>query len=120
LRDGTEIPAGNGESVVEAPTGGATFSGIGFPGMASVDFEDVATIQLPLNSPFGGSIVPANGLNSAYVFSENAGSRLAVGGRIQLTKIPPGEYLMQVVVFDSLRKDKSRVASQTIDFQVRP
>jgi VWFA-related protein len=54
------------------------------------------------------------------VGSEKEANRLAVGGHMQLTKIPPGEYVMQVVVFDSLRKDKSRVASQSIDFEVRP
>jgi hypothetical protein len=45
--------------------------------------------------------------------------RFAVGGRMQLTKILPGTYVMQIIVFDSLRKERSRVASQTIDFEVR-
>jgi len=56
--------------------------------------------------------------------SLNAGGgdakRLAVGGRMRLTKIPPGDYVLQVAVFDNLRKDKSRIAAQAIDFEVRP
>src|SRR5207253_713437 len=48
--------------------------------------------------------------------SEKDATRLAVGGHAQLTKIPPGEYVMQLLVFDSLRKDKSRMASQAMDF----
>lgn len=51
---------------------------------------------------------------------EKDAKRIAVGGQMQLTKIPPGEYVMQVTVFDSLKpKDKNRVATQTIDFEVR-
>jgi len=45
--------------------------------------------------------------------------RFAVGGRMQLTKILPGTYIMQIIVFDSLRKERSHIASQTIDFEVR-
>lgn len=44
---------------------------------------------------------------------------LAVGGRMQLTKISPGDYVLQVIVLDNLRKDKNRIAAQSIDFEVR-
>jgi VWFA-related protein len=47
-------------------------------------------------------------------------TRFFAAGRLQLTKIPPGEYVMQIVVFDGARKDKARIATQTIDFEVRP
>ena len=46
--------------------------------------------------------------------------RLAAGGRIQLIKLSAGDYVMQVAVFDGSRKDKPRVATQAIDFEVRP
>jgi len=45
--------------------------------------------------------------------------RLAVGGRLELTKIPPGNYVMQIVVFDTKRKDKSGSMAQAMDFQIR-
>ena len=54
-------------------------------------------------------------LNTA---NEKDAKRLAVGGRLQLTKVPPGDYVMQVIIRDSLQK--SRIAAQTIDFEVRP
>jgi VWFA-related protein len=45
--------------------------------------------------------------------------RLAVGGQIQLTNVPAGSYVMQVVVSDTLRKDKYGTTTQTMDFEVR-
>jgi VWFA-related protein len=57
------------------------------------------------------------GLNTEH---EKNAKRLLVGGRIQLTKIPAGDYVMQVIVADTVRRDKSRLAAQTIDFEVRP
>jgi len=46
--------------------------------------------------------------------------RLAAGGRLQLNKLPAGDYVLQVAVFDGSRKDKARVATQAIDFEIRP
>jgi VWFA-related protein len=51
--------------------------------------------------------------------SDKDAKRLAVGGKMQLTKIPPGEYVLQVTLSDGRRKDKNRLAAQTIDFEVR-
>jgi hypothetical protein len=40
-------------------------------------------------------------------------------GRIALGEaFPPGEYVLQVVVYDRLRQDKHRLAAQWIDFEV--
>jgi VWFA-related protein len=45
--------------------------------------------------------------------------RLAAGARLQLgTEMMPGEYVVQIVVTDLLAKDKYRVATQWIDFQL--
>ncbi|HVF23447.1 MAG TPA: VWA domain-containing protein, partial [Pyrinomonadaceae bacterium] len=45
--------------------------------------------------------------------------RLAGGGGIQLgTSMQPGEYVLQVVVTDLLAKDKYRVATQWMDFEI--
>ena len=51
--------------------------------------------------------------------AEPNAKRLAVGGRMQLTRIPPGEYVMQIIVTDILRKDKYRSVDQAIDFEVQ-
>jgi VWFA-related protein len=45
--------------------------------------------------------------------------RLASGARLQLgTEMMPGEYVVQIVVTDLLAKDKHRVATQWLDFQL--
>jgi VWFA-related protein len=45
--------------------------------------------------------------------------RLPVGGAIQLgSEMAPGEYVFQIVVTDSLAKEKHRVATQWIDFEI--
>jgi VWFA-related protein len=44
---------------------------------------------------------------------------LVVTGRMQLGKIPPGDYVLQIVISDKLRKEKDRIAAQSMDFQVR-
>jgi VWFA-related protein len=46
--------------------------------------------------------------------------RIPVGGSLELRRIPAGEYVLQVIVADKLRKDRSGVVGQTIDFEVRP
>jgi VWFA-related protein len=46
-------------------------------------------------------------------------ARLEAGRRLQLgTQLPPGEYVLQVVVTDELVKGKRRMATQWIDFQI--
>src|SRR5260370_37111869 len=45
--------------------------------------------------------------------------RLLSGGMIQLgTDLPPGEYVLQVIVSEALASEKHRVASQWIDFEI--
>jgi hypothetical protein len=45
--------------------------------------------------------------------------RLVAGGRIRTGgELRPGEYVLQVVVTDKLTKDKNRVATQWIDFEI--
>jgi VWFA-related protein len=45
--------------------------------------------------------------------------RLAAGGAIQLgTTLSPGEYVLQVVVSDRLAKEKHRVTTQWMDFEI--
>jgi VWFA-related protein len=45
--------------------------------------------------------------------------RLAAGGALQLgTNLPPGEYILQIIVTDMLAKEKYRTATQWIDFEI--
>jgi VWFA-related protein len=45
--------------------------------------------------------------------------RLATNGAVQLaSEMEPGEYVLQLVVTDLLRKDRYRVATQWLDFEV--
>jgi hypothetical protein len=45
--------------------------------------------------------------------------RLAANGALQLgSQMEPGEYVLQLIVIDLLRKDKYRVTSQWIDFEI--
>ncbi|HXA49729.1 MAG TPA: VWA domain-containing protein [Candidatus Acidoferrum sp.] len=45
--------------------------------------------------------------------------RMVGSGRLQLGKITPGDYVLQVIVTDKLAKDKYRVAAQSMDFQIQ-
>ncbi|HKQ99422.1 MAG TPA: VWA domain-containing protein [Pyrinomonadaceae bacterium] len=46
-------------------------------------------------------------------------NQLSVGGALQLgSDMTPGEYTLQVIVTDSLAKDKYRTATQWIDFEI--
>jgi hypothetical protein len=41
------------------------------------------------------------------------------GGAIQLgTSLTPGEYVLQIVVSDLLGKEKNRIATQWMDFEI--
>ena len=45
--------------------------------------------------------------------------RISSGGGLQLgPKLPPGEYILQIVVNDALAQDKNRTATQWIDFEI--
>lgn len=45
--------------------------------------------------------------------------RITTGARLQLGPgLPPGEYVLQIIVADGLAKEKSRTATQWIDFEV--
>lgn len=46
--------------------------------------------------------------------------RLVAGGRLQLASdMPPGDYVLQVIVTDLLAPQKQRTATQWIDFQIQ-
>ena len=45
--------------------------------------------------------------------------RLNTGGRIRLgSNLPPGEYVLQIIVTDLLAQEKHRVAAQWTDLEI--
>ena len=62
---------------------------------------------------FTGRVQPFDATSQADL------KRLQTGGAIQLgTNLPPGEYVLQIVVTDPLAKEKYRTAAQWIDFEI--
>ncbi|MFN2454145.1 MAG: VWA domain-containing protein [Pyrinomonadaceae bacterium] len=62
---------------------------------------------------FVGSLQPVNTDGQSDL------KRISVGRRLQLgTALPPGEYILQVIVTDALAKEKYRTATQYIDFEI--
>ncbi|HSS18615.1 MAG TPA: VWA domain-containing protein [Pyrinomonadaceae bacterium] len=62
---------------------------------------------------FVGDEIPFDAANQADL------KRLTTNGAIQLgSQMEPGDYVLQVVVTDLLRNDKSRIATQWIDFEI--
>jgi len=62
---------------------------------------------------FSGKAIPYDGSNEPDL------KRLPLAGAIQLgTSMAPGEYVLQIIVTDPLAKEKYRVASQWIDFEI--
>lgn len=66
-----------------------------------------------------GQLVFASDPLPVNIVDQTDMKRLNVTGRLQLgTVLVPGEYILQVVVTDLLAKDKYRIATQYIDFEI--
>ena len=62
---------------------------------------------------FSGKEVPLDSTDQSDL------KRLTTSGALSLgSELPPGEYALQVIVTDPLAKEKHRVASQWIDFEI--
>ena len=62
---------------------------------------------------FSGEVTPLDATNQPDL------KRLAAGGAMQLgTEMEPGEYVLQIIATDPLAKEKHRVATQWIDFEI--
>jgi hypothetical protein len=82
------------------------------------NLDDKTQLETMLRLYRDGEIV-FEGKPAAVNLKETDTQRVVMVGRMQLTRIAPGDYVMQIIAFDSLRKDKNKVATQTIDFTVR-
>jgi len=66
-----------------------------------------------------GQQVFAGPLTSLNIAQQTDMKRLLIGGGLRLgAALQPGEYVLQVVVNDTLAKDKHRMATQWIDFEI--
>ena len=84
---------------------------------ARTDSNDKTQLETMMRLYREGEIVYEGPPSALNLVNERDARRVAVTSQLQLTKVTPGNYAMQVIVFDRLRKD--RVASQAIDFEVR-
>jgi hypothetical protein len=62
---------------------------------------------------FTGQVKPLDVSNQRDVKRLNAGGALQLG-----TNMEPGEYVLQIIVTDLLSKQKYRMATQWIDFEI--
>lgn len=63
---------------------------------------------------FSGNVKPLD------VSQQTDLQRIIAGGALRLgTEMTPGEYVLQIIVTDTLSKDKNRTATQWIDFQIQ-
>ncbi|HEY0545826.1 MAG TPA: VWA domain-containing protein [Pyrinomonadaceae bacterium] len=63
---------------------------------------------------FAGDVLPFDATGQTDLKRLNAGGRLQLG-----SDMPPGEYVLQVVVTDLLAPQKQSMATQWIDFQIQ-
>jgi VWFA-related protein len=86
---------------------------------ATLDVDKEPQLESVLRLFKDGKIV-YSGRSSAIASTPVKNSKqLVVAGQFQLNQIPAGDYTMQLIVEDSLRHDKYRLAAQAIDFQIR-
>lgn len=84
LRDGTRIPAGSTIDSVAPPANSApvavapAFSGFGFPGLAPIDFSNVARLPIPAGIPMSGAVTANGSEILGYLFEANAGDTVEI------------------------------------------
>jgi VWFA-related protein len=65
-----------------------------------------------------GKLVYEGGLKPIDISGQTDLERITEGGGLQLGKLPPGEYVLQLFVNDALVQGKNRTATQWIDFDI--
>lgn len=66
-----------------------------------------------------GKIYYENKPSKINLNGKNVDEKTLLGGAFSLgNKLPLGEYVLQIVVFDALAKEKNRIATQSIEFEV--
>jgi hypothetical protein len=70
LADGTVIEPGQEQTQDEGEIGGEPFSGVGFPGLSPVDFNNAVLLPFNISAPNPGGIAP--GFDSVFGFTLDA------------------------------------------------
>lgn len=83
LRDGTVINPGDtlpatGDNTLNVTSAVPTFSGSGFPGLAPVDFANVAKIPMIANTPMTGAVAPDGSVILGYTVETAANDTLSL------------------------------------------
>lgn len=66
-----------------------------------------------------GKLIYAGNANPLDISTQTDLERISANARLQLgADLPPGEYIVQIIVQDLLAKEKQRTATQWIDFEV--
>lgn len=81
FRDGTVINPGDTAPIstnLNGTSASPAFSGVGFPGLAPVDFSDVARIPMIADVPMTGAVTPTGNEILGYRLDANAGDTLAL------------------------------------------
>jgi hypothetical protein len=87
---------------------------------AQADGNQKADLEVQTRLFRDGQEVYAGKPSPVQVAGQADPKRLIGGGRMQLgAKISPGDYVLQVVVTDKLAKEKYRVATQAMDFEIQ-
>jgi hypothetical protein len=86
---------------------------------AQADANQKADLEVQTRLFRDGQEVYAGKPSPLQVANQADPKRLIGGGRMQLGKISPGDYVLQVVVTDKLAKEKYRVATQAMDFEIQ-
>jgi VWFA-related protein len=86
---------------------------------ARMDSEKKPQLEARVRVFRDGQQIYAGPSSTIETGSATNSNRVAAGGRLQLTQLTPGDYVLQVIVADNQRFDKYRIATQAIDFQVQ-
>jgi VWFA-related protein len=88
---------------------------------AQADAEHKTNLEVQTRLFRAGSQIYASQPMLPRVSGEVSSGRLMAGGHLTLaTGVAPGEYVLQVLLTDKQAKEKYQIASQWIDFEVRP
>jgi hypothetical protein len=88
---------------------------------AQGDGEHKTNLEVQTRLFRGGSQIYASPPMVPRVGGETSSGRLVAGGHMTLSQgVAPGEYVLQVLLTDKQAKQKYQIASQWIDFEIRP
>jgi VWFA-related protein len=86
---------------------------------AQADAAGKTGLQVEIRIFRDGSLVYQGQPMTLDLAGQTTPKRLLAGGDMVLSKIPPGDYVLRLIVVDKLAKQKYQAASQWMDFAIR-